>query len=94
MQTIMDTPGMADEVDRVSEEGGTAALIRYLDAHGLRWRAGGSDPTTAFADAAIHGGLIFDGPLFGSDGGGQARALQRRRAASKAARKARRTNRR
>lgn len=94
MQTIMDTPGMADEVDRVSEEGGTAALIRYLDAHGLRWRTGGSDSATAFTDAATHGGLVFDGPLFSRENSGETQALQRRRAASKAARKARRANRR
>lgn len=53
MQTIMSTPGMDEEIEKVTEEGGNAALIAYLDEHGLSWRAGGSDPFAALADAEI-----------------------------------------
>lgn len=56
--------GLMGEMERVGDEGGTEALIAWLDGHGLRWRAGGSDPTAAIADAIAHGGVEVGGPLF------------------------------
>jgi hypothetical protein len=104
MERLMADPELMAGVDAASKEGGTAGLITFLDAHGLRWRAGGSDPMTALADAAAHGGLAFGGPLFESGGpefggaGGlgstQGTTGDRRKAARKVQRGARRANRR
>lgn len=92
---LMADPDLADELERVEQEQGRAAMLDWLDARGLRWRAGGSDPAAAFRDAAAAGALEFGGPLFDSalsqDDG--RRATQRRKAARKAQRKARRVGR-
>ena len=53
MARIMADPALAAGVDRAREEGGTAGLIAFLDANGLRWRAGGpSTPEQLLADPA------------------------------------------
>jgi hypothetical protein len=64
MQRLMDDPDLIDAVDAAREEGGTAGLIAFLDAHGLRWRAGGSFPADVLADGVVYGGLECEGELF------------------------------
>jgi hypothetical protein len=92
---LMADPALMREMEQVSEQG-TVELIAWLDAHGLHWRPGGSDPVTAFAEAATHGGLEVGGPLFETSPGDTSadRVEQRRKAARKAARRARRATRR
>lgn len=89
-------PDLAAELNRVREEQGRAALLDWLDDHGLRWRAGGSDPAAAFADAAAFDALTFDGPLFEHhhDERPPGRDQARRKAARKAQRQARKAGRR
>jgi hypothetical protein len=104
LAALMADPALAAELDRVRDEQGRAAMLNWLDAHGLRWRAGGSDPVTALANAATFGGLEFDdvpvsgfGPaleLLDQPEGRDDLAAQRRKAARKAQRKARKATRR
>jgi len=37
----------------------TVGAVRYFDAHGFRWRAGGSDPAAALPDAMSFAGFEF-----------------------------------
>ncbi len=90
-------PDLAAELNRVRDEEGRAAMLDWLDEHGLRWRAGGSDPAAAFADAASLGGLSFGGPMFEHhhhDERPPGREQARRKAARKAQRNARKAGRR
>lgn len=92
---LMADPALMQEMEQVGEQG-TAELIAWLDAHGLRWRPGGSTAAAAFTAAAAHGHATFDGPLFGRPWPDTSadRAVQRRKAIRKAARRARRATRR
>lgn len=89
MAVLERDPELMAGVQDAADRGGNAALIAYLDAHALRWRAGGSTPTAAFA------GMVDFAPFAParSDVGG-AGQMARRKAARRAARKARRDNRR
>lgn len=53
VQILMTRPDIADQIDAARAEHGTAGVIGVLDEHGLTWRAGGSDPFAAFADAGV-----------------------------------------
>lgn len=44
-------PELMAQADAAAHDGGTAALIEWLDARGLGWRPGGSTPLEAFGDA-------------------------------------------
>jgi hypothetical protein len=83
----LESHGLLGEVQRVADEGGNRALIEWLDAHGLTWHPGGSDPVRALADALDELGAVVPPPA--SRAGGPNRKDRRR-----AARSARRVNRR
>lgn len=97
LAALMADPELMQAMEAARREGGTASLVAFLDEHGLSWRAGGSDPHAAFADAIEHGGVEFGGPfpdiITGSPEYRDA-AGDRRKAARKAQRKARKTQRR
>lgn len=89
MAVLERDPELMAGVQDAAECGGNAALIAYLDAHDLRWRAGGSTPAAAFAD------MVDLAPFVPArSDGDEAGQTARRKAARKAARRARRTSRR
>lgn len=97
LAALMADPELMQVMEAARREGGTAGLVVFLDEHGLRWRAGGSDPHAAFADALEHGGVEFGSPFRDIITGGPEywdAAGDRRKAARKAQRKARKTQRR
>jgi hypothetical protein len=101
---LMADPALMDELDEVREQHGRAAMVEWLDAHGLAWRAGGSTPEAAFASGGFD--MSFDDPtvlddIFGDalfagspDQQAEARHADRRRAARKAQKRARKAGRR
>lgn len=90
VEALMDDPALMDEMEAFREQGGTAALIAFLDAHGLPWRPGGSSAEEAFEHGVATG--FADWELFGPTAGvdPEVARARRRKAARKAARKARR----
>lgn len=95
VQALMADPELADQLEAAREAGGTAALTEFLDAHGLSWREGRSDPAAAFS-----GDAGLDWEWFGADSEpdpaavAEQRAQERRKSARKAQKKARKASRR
>lgn len=87
MMALEQDPELMAELEAVRAEGGRAAMIEWLDEHGLTWHAGGTDPMRALADALEMGGMFeVGGPMFESP-------RPNRKARRQAERAARRRNR-